>query len=373
MGVKSFVFSLVLTTLLFSCSSNDDADNSNIEALRFIGEQVIAPSEIEGTAFGGLSSIDYANGKWYAISDDSNTPIRFYTIDLEYDAEVFEEASVEGVTFIKNEDGTQFESGKVDPEALRLDPATGTFIWASEGQINEGISPSIREIDISGTQIRELPLPSLFSAISSSENSGPRQNGTLEGLSLSKDNKGYWVAMELPLKQDGEAPALSDTNAPVRITLLDRFSGKVKKQFVYQLENIVRDSNPPGGFSINGLVEILALNDRSFLVLERSFATGYSDGGNNVKIYKIDASEATDVKDSEQLSQGSYTPVTKTLLFDFESIRSQLTDGIVDNIEGISFGPDLPNGNKSLVVVADNNFNAFGAQLNQFIVFEVIP
>ena len=83
-------------------------------------------------------------------------------------------------------------------------------------------------------------------------------------------------------------------------------------------------------------------------MLERSFATRYSDGGN------------------------------KTLLFDFEDIRAQLstaggTDRVVDNIEGIAFGADLPNGNKSLVLVADNNFSAFGQQLNQFIVFEVIP
>ncbi|PGH40366.1 MAG: hypothetical protein CRN43_03405 [Candidatus Nephrothrix sp. EaCA] len=71
-------------------------------------------------------------------------------------------------------------------------------------------------------------------------------------------------------------------------------------------------------------------------------------------------------------------PMSKTLLFDFETIRNQLskvTNGLpkVDNIEGISFGPKLSNGRLSLVVVADNNFSALGEQLSQFIVFEVIP
>ncbi|MEL6141955.1 MAG: esterase-like activity of phytase family protein, partial [Bacteroidota bacterium] len=106
-------------------------------------------------------------------------------------------------------------------------------------------------------------------------------------------------------------------------------------------------------------------------VLERSFSTGYDDGGNDVKIYQVDASMATDVSGIDALAGASYTPAIKTLLFDFESVRSQLTDGIVDNIEGITFGPDLPNGKKSLLLVADNNFSAFGPQLNQVILMEV--
>ncbi|MGW7811327.1 esterase-like activity of phytase family protein [Staphylococcus xylosus] len=42
----------------------------------------------------------------------------------------------------------------------------------------------------------------------------------------------------------------------------------------------------------------------------------------------------------------------------------------VDNIEGITFGKKLANGNDSLVVVSDNNFNK--SQISQFIVFEVV-
>ena len=61
----------------------------------------------------------------------------------------------------------------------------------------------------------------------------------------------------------------------------------------------------------------------------------------------------------------------KTLLLDFSSVRSELTSGIVDNIEGMTFGPELENGHKSLVFISDNNFNAFGTQLTQIILFEV--
>jgi hypothetical protein len=41
----------------------------------------------------------------------------------------------------------------------------------------------------------------------------------------------------------------------------------------------------------------------------------------------------------------------------------------VDNIEGIAWGPVLENGNRSLVLVSDNNFN--DTQVTQFIAIEV--
>ena len=97
-----------------------------------------------------------------------------------------------------------------------------------------------------------------------------------------------------------------------------------------------------------------------------------TNGGNNVKIYDVDISNATDVSGIDSLADSDFTPASKKLLFDFEEIRDQLTDGVVDNIEGITFGPDFPNGNKSVVLVADNNFSAFGPQLNQFVLFELL-
>lgn len=41
----------------------------------------------------------------------------------------------------------------------------------------------------------------------------------------------------------------------------------------------------------------------------------------------------------------------------------------IDNIEGVTFGPALPNGHKTLLFIADNNFNA--VQKTQLLLFEV--
>jgi len=93
----------------------------------------------------------------------------------------------------------------------------------------------------------------------------------------------------------------------------------------------------------------------------------------NVKIYKVDASNATDTRSLATLNNMTYIKATKTLLFEFDTIRNQLTNNIVDNIEGITFGPTFSDGSKSLVVISDNNFNAFLPQLHQLILFRVHP
>ena len=41
-----------------------------------------------------------------------------------------------------------------------------------------------------------------------------------------------------------------------------------------------------------------------------------------------------------------------------------------DNIEGVTFGPLLPNGHKTLLFIADNNFSAI--EKTQLLLFEVI-
>ena len=61
----------------------------------------------------------------------------------------------------------------------------------------------------------------------------------------------------------------------------------------------------------------------------------------------------------------------KELVFNFNSVKDQLTNGIIDNIEGMCFGPELKNGKRSLMLVSDNNFNSFADQINQFILMEI--
>ena len=109
-----------------------------------------------------------------------------------------------------------------------------------------------------------------------------------------------------------------------------------------------------------------------FLILERAFSGGYDDGGTTVKLYYANTKGATNISKTRSLKEADYRVATKTLLVEFDDLRSQLTNGVVDNLEGMCFGPRLPNGNQTLMIVSDNNFNKFNPQLNQFLLFEII-
>ncbi len=86
--------------------------------------------------------------------------------------------------------------------------------------------------------------------------------------------------------------------------------------------------------------------------------------GNGAKIYRLDLSGATDVSDRSALGERPYAPVRKTLLMDLETLGVPL-----DNLEGMSWGPRLPTGQRTLIVVSDDNFSR--RQATQFLAFAV--
>ncbi len=379
-----------ISILCYSCSSNNnnnpevDTDidptptppvsgQNTISALEFIDEFVIPNQEIEGVPIGGLSGIDYQNGKWYIICDTSTPPIRYYEADIIYNKDAFTSVNINTMVELKDETGLPLQQGVVDPESIRFDSKTNTIVYSSEGSITNGVDPALIEVTPDGNQIKSFLLPDNFKANTIDDSSGPRHNGVLEGLSLSFDTTGYWVSFELPLIEDGPEPTTSDTESPVRVTYINKASGIAERQFAYELDPVTRAAALGTTFEVNGLVEIFEYDENKFLALERSFSSGYIDGGNTVKIYQVDATNATNTLTTEALEGANYTKATKTLLFNFETVRSQLTNNTVDNLEGFTFGPKLEDGSRTIVVISDNNFNSFFPQLNQLVAFKVVP
>jgi hypothetical protein len=194
---------------------------------------------------------------------------------------------------------------------------------------------------------------------------GPRHNLGFEGLSFAPDSKSIWLAMESALYQDGPI-ATPSAGAIARLTRLDR-DGNVLAQFAYPLDPV--QAVPTGKSGDNGISEILALDDHRVLVLERSGVEG-ADGvwTMYIRLYAIDTTGATDIAAVPSLANANYIPVAKRLVIDLAKTAEV---GRVDNIEGMSWGPTLADGKRSLVLVSDNNFNP--AQVTQFLAFEVMP
>ena len=125
---------------------------------------------------------------------------------------------------------------------------------------------------------------------------------------------------------------------------------------------------PETGFNTNGLVELLALDNRgTFLALERSFSAGAPGTGNTIKLYEVRLNGASDISGINSLNAiniNTVRPVDKRLVLNFDTLG--LPTGL-DNVEGMTLGPVLPNGQQSLVLVSDNNFSA--TQFTQILAF----
>ena len=141
-------------------------------------------------------------------------------------------------------------------------------------------------------------------------------------------------------------------------------------QYAYPVDKVQLEPVPASAVSVSGATEILAVTNARFLVLERSFAVGVV--GNQVRLYEIDISSATNVSNTANLALATVTPVSKRLVLNFETLKAQL--GGIANLEVMTFGPKLANGRDSLVV-ADNNFPTADSSTdrNQILVFEVVP
>ena len=351
---------ILISIVLSNCKTVKTTSKKQLQ-LKFLDEYV-APKDVlvEGTLVGGLSGIDYANGKYYLVCDDASNP-RYYQANISINNSKIDTVMFTNVVKIK--DSTQY----LDLEAIRFDKNSYQVVVTSEGSINLQKDPSFFSVGSNGIINQFYKIPGALKALSKQK---PRNNGTLEGLTISYDKKGYWIAMELPLEADGPEPKLTETKSPVRITYVDSKTQKPTKQFAYLLDKIAK--KPKGNFAVNGLTDLIEYEKDKFIVIERSFSSGLGTLGNTVKLFKIDAAKATNTLTRNNLKDVNYLVAKKELLFDFESVRGWLTDNIIDNVEGVSLGPTLENGNKTLILVADNNFNKLGLQLNQFVLLEIL-
>ncbi|NET74751.1 MULTISPECIES: esterase-like activity of phytase family protein [Okeania] len=340
----------------------NSATKTTIPQVTFLGE-VNFPTKLKfkNTEVGGLSAITYNPEKqiFYAISDDrsSKAPARFYTlkIDLEQDKILEETVTFTDVTTLLNETGKPFPALSIDSEGIAF---TGeTLLVASEGDRKRQIQPFIREFSLTGKQLQNLPIPEKFLV---ETNNGVRNNLALESLTITPSQKYLFTATENALVQDGKEPTFS-MGSYCRIIGYDLAKGQPETEFLYITEPIATNSNNVGGFSTNGLVDLLALDDTHLLSLERSFSLGT---GNVIKLFQIDLSDADNIQKIDGLNNQitDISPVQKKLLLDFSTLEI-----VLDNIEGITFGPKLADGQRSLILVSDNNFNPL--QITQILIF----
>ncbi|MFF0089221.1 esterase-like activity of phytase family protein [Streptomyces canus] len=370
---------VVLASLPALVGTPAAAHDSSVR-LDFVGERELPNAmAFQGSTVGGLSAISYdaKSGTYYVISDDRSQtgPARFCTAHVDFTDGTLKGVEITGTHPWLRPDGTTFPPTSTatttvapDPEGIAVDPRDGTLVWTSEGErivASDGPAllgdPWIRRATTTGAYTGQLPLPPQLHM--NSQEFGPRRNQTLEGVTFTPDGRRIVTAMEDPLYQDGDDPT-PEHGALTRITVHDARTGQPLAQYAYPLEPLFA-TPPAGSADTNGVSDIVALDRDRFLVLER--ASIYTDNNWKARIYLVDLHGATDVLGRDSLTDASaqrVQPVRKTLVTDLSDVPGLPR---VDNVEGITLGPRLPDGRRTVVLVSDDNFAT--RQTTQFIAF----
>ena len=314
-----------------------------------------------GPRFGGISGLAATNdpGVFIGISDDHVTN-RVYRLRLTGTGPDFRAEPLEFIPLERPPAGPD----EIDTEGIALLPG-GNMIIVAEGsaRVEPRIPPSIQEYGPRGALVGAVTVRDRYAPDRTGpQTKGVRSNLGFESVAVTKSGR-LFVATESPLLQDGDLTTF-DKGAPSRILEYVRRAGEYQpaREFVYIVEPIYRPAFE-AGLAVNGLVELLAIDEEVFLALERSFVAEPGNTGrtmNRIRLFRIDLRGASDVSAYDSLkAAAALTPVRKTLLLDLSNV-SGLDAGLapgLDNFEAMAFGPRLPGGRQTLILASDDNFN----------------
>jgi len=245
------------------------------------------------------------------------------------------------------------------PSGSRFDPEGIRVLKNGSILISDEYGPSVWLFDSTGKLKHKFLIPEKFLIQNKSDHAekefppfnkkGRLTNKGFEGIAISSDQKKWLAALQGSLIQDRNPTDQNlKTNGDNLRFLETSIDGKHLREIVYKMES-----------AKNGVNEILAIGEEDYLVLERDGDAGESAGFK--KIFRISTKNATDVSKILELPAPmlpvGIVPVTKTLFLDLLDPKFGLKGkDFPAKIEGLAFGPDLPDGRKLLIITTDNDF-----------------
>jgi hypothetical protein len=264
-------------------------------------------------------------------------------------------------TLLKTPEGNLLTGLSKDfgPSGSRFDPEGIRVLKNGSILISDEYGPSVWLFDSTGKLKHKFLIPEKFLIQNKSDHAekefppfnkkGRLTNKGFEGIAISSDQKKWLAALQGSLIQDRNPTDQNlKTNGDNLRFLETSIDGKHLREIVYKMES-----------AKNGVNEILAIGEEDYLVLERDGDAGESAGFK--KIFRISTKNATDVSKilelpAPKLPEG-IVPVTKTLFLDLLDPKFGLKGkDFPAKIEGLAFGPDLPDGRKLLIITTDNDF-----------------
>ena len=365
-----------------------------IPVLELIDVAILPPGDMtvpRERRFGSLSGLvrDERTGRYLAVIDD-RLPARVTWLDIKYiDGRLtVTPLGVEPLTAGPGVDPRV--AVQADLEAVVALP-DGTFVGSEEGHLSRGEAGEpppgtwpVALLTLSPTMAVTAvhPWPAVF-------NGGPaaggiRNNQGAEALTRTPDGR-LIAGLERPLFADlpggyrNDRPFTGGQAGPGRLVEFVASDGRweARRQWMYPIER----TETRAGFDTicddgeNGLTELLALDDTRFLSLERACLQNSSTrvARNTGHLFLVDVTGAEDVAGLASLASTPVRGAAKTLLIDFDALIPRLPSSLanLDNFEGLAFGPTLPDGSRTLLVMSDDNFRP--TQKTVLLLFRIGP
>lgn len=215
----------------------------------------------------------------------------------------------------------------------------------------------LREVSLAtGAELQNGAVPTLFN--------NRRGNLGTESLARSLDGTTMWTANEQALTIDGDKSTPS-AGTTVRLLKLNVAGNATSAgpQYAYNVEPIHGATFPDAQ---SGLSDLTLMPDGTLLALERSL--GVSTPIYLNRIFEINPVGATDVSVAPfnaGLIGQTFTSVGKSLLW-----SGPIDASFGQNMEGLTLGPQLANGDWSLIGVVDNGDGNSG---NTIVAFTATP
>ena len=340
-------------------------------SLDFVAESQLPQQKLGTPVRVSAITYDRQRDRLYALCNDRNqsAPVRFCTLKLTFNstddsAGIGFQTDIEAVT-LTHKDGQTDTKGIIDTGGIAVTPQKTVFI--SSDITSDSIIPAVQEFDInSGQLLTSLPIPKRYLPDAIDNNIRTR------GI---QDNLGF---TSLTLNPTGTIPASGEPirlftateSALVQDKSPDEATG-VKSRLLHYLigygppvliaEHLYLLDPTPSDVTSNGLVELLTLDQGGhFLSLERS----KSPSGFNAKLFQMTTGGATDTSRIDSLKGpiNGIQPVKKKLLLDLKNLGVSLSD-----LQGMTFGPRLPDGTRSLLLVGNDP----AQQVTQFLLFRL--
>lgn len=320
-------------------------------------------ARVAGLVYGGISGIDYDQQSkfWYVVSNDTGetSPVRFFAMDIRIDEHGNLILNSDEVQKLNHPDGTVYEPGHHSPGAVRIIPPDPIgdepyLVWSSEGVLDKGYKAGVFEMCTGATFMDGFTTSPHLGFVKGER--GPRHARAIEALAL-LPNMHVVAGYEQALTQDGPPATPGAGTTHVRLMELDYFSAKQVKEFAYPL---AEPDSRFGEGTERGLVELVAVDNDTLLALESiSIPSDLRGGKAWTEIYLVELAGASDISGIESLkglSAGSdFTPVTKTLLGDNESLG-----GLREiPFRAMTFGPMIDDSRASIVLVSDNGLDQY--------------